>query len=128
MPEHPTALFHDVAAIALAQPGAEPGAMMGFPCRPALLPHLSRAVMRCVRTRSASTSLGVSVIAGQLPAAGSRHRLGATVQACALVAGLRRPLGHGKLHPYCFERQHGGYRRVALCALSRLDLQRLTRN
>lgn len=51
-----------------------------------------------------------------------------TVQACALVAGLRRPLGHGKLHPYCFERQHGGYRRVALCALSRLDLQRLTRN
>lgn len=40
-----------------------------------------------------------------------------TVQACALVAGLRRPLGHGKLHPYCFERQHGGYRRVALCAL-----------
>lgn len=37
MPEHPTALFHDVAAIALAQPGAEPGAMMGFPCRPALL-------------------------------------------------------------------------------------------
>lgn len=49
----------------------------GFPCRPALLPHLSRAVMRCVRTRSASTSLGVSVIAGQLPAAGSRHRLGA---------------------------------------------------
>lgn len=31
-----------------------------------------------------------------------------TVQACALVAGLRRPLGHGKLHPYCFERQHGG--------------------
>lgn len=56
---------------------AEPGAMMGFPCRPALLPHLSRAVMRCVRTRSASTSLGVSVIAGQLPAAGSRHRLGA---------------------------------------------------
>lgn len=29
MPEHPTALFHDVAAIALAQPGAEPGAMMG---------------------------------------------------------------------------------------------------
>ncbi|ABQ74228.1 hypothetical protein DSI35_28285 [Mycobacterium tuberculosis] len=77
MPEHPTALFHDVAAIALAQPGAEPGAMMGFPCRPALLPHLSRAVMRCVRTRSASTSLGVSVIAGQLPAAGSRHRLGA---------------------------------------------------
>lgn len=140
MPEHPTALFHDVAAIALAQPGAEPGAMMGFPCRPALLPHLSRAVMRCVRTRSASTSLGVSVIAGQLPAAGSRHRLGApcrhrtpgpepvAAQACALVAGLRRPLGHGKLHPYCFERQHGGYRRVALCALSRLDLQRLTRN
>ncbi len=148
MPEHPTALFHDVAAIALAQPGAEPGAMMGFPCRPALLPHLSRAVMRCVRTRSASTSLGVSVIAGQLPAAGSRHRLGAPCRhvrwwlasdghwgmvsyiptACALVAGLRRPLGHGKLHPYCFERQHGGYRRVALCALSRLDLQRLTRN
>lgn len=84
--------------------------------------------MRCVRTRSASTSLGVSVIAGQLPAAGSRHRLGAL---CRHVRWWLASDGHWGMVSYiptALNVSMGGYRRVALCALSRLDLQRLTRN
>ncbi|OSC43127.1 hypothetical protein [Mycobacterium decipiens] len=32
MPDHPTDLFHDVAAAARNQPGVASGTMMGFPC------------------------------------------------------------------------------------------------